>query len=105
MRLRNIYTIIGSVLVLLLWVLTDPDGGLLQHLTFGSSAIATIVILSKSILYVAVLHVTRKALFDYIDLGDLYDKAKETPQGAGLAIVGVGLFIVACAIVIYAATH
>jgi hypothetical protein len=104
MRFRNVFITLGSVLTIILWLLTDPDSGIVQNMSIGAGTLATLVILTKSILYVAVLHLTRKALLDYLDLESLFKKAKETPEGSGYAIIGVSLIMISVAITIYAAT-
>lgn len=104
MRFRHVYMGVGSALVLFIWLLTDPDVGIITHMGFGASTVATLVILLKSVLYVAVLHLSRKALMDYLDLEDVFKKAKETSEGAGRAAMGVGLITIAIAIVMFAAT-
>lgn len=103
MRFRHIYMIIGSILTLLLWLLTDPDTGFIQNLGFGASTVATIVILLKSVFYVALLHMSRKALIDYIDLKPYFDKALQTSEGAGRALMAVAIMMIAIAIVMLAA--
>ena len=104
MRFRNIFIGIGSLLVIILLLLSDPDGGLVQNLPFGAGTLSTIIILVISILYVGLLHYSRKALLDYLDLKELFNKAKLTPEGSGLAIIGIGLIMVSVSIVILAAT-
>lgn len=104
LRFRHAYTILGNLLVIALWLLTDPDTGLITNLPFGASTIATLVILLKSTLYITLLHVSRKALWDYLDLERLYTKAVQTPEGAGYATISVALSLIAIAIVILAAT-
>ena len=103
MRFRNIYTIIGSFLVIFLWLLTDPDGGLIQHMSFGASTVATLVVLTKSLLYVTLLHYSRKALFDYIDLSEYFENAKKDGD-SGEALIALAIFTLAIAVVIYAGT-
>lgn len=103
-RFRNIYMLYGSLLVLALWVLTDPDTGLIQHLPFGATAAANLLILSRVIMYVALLHVSRKAMFDYFDMEAALNKALTTADGAGKALIGFGLFNLAIAFVIFIAT-
>lgn len=105
MRFRHVYMGLGTFFVLVLSMLTDPDSGFIHALPFGAGTIATLVILLKSILYTGLLHMTRKGLLDYFDYEEFVNKAKETSEGAGHALVGVGLYIVAMAIVIFAATH
>lgn len=104
MRFRHIYMGLGSLLVILLWLLTDPDSGIIQSLPIGGSTIATLVILLKGILYVALLHLSRKALFDYLDMGKLFEVATRSPEGAGKGIIGIAIAMVAIAIVMLAAT-
>ena len=104
MRFRNIFIGIGSLLVIILLLLSDPDGGLVQNLPFGAGTLSIIIILVISILYVGLLHFSRKALLDYLDLEELFNKAKLTPEGCGLAIIGIGLIMVSVSIVILAAT-
>lgn len=103
MRFRNVYMVVGSSLVLLLWILSDPDLGLIQSLPIGASTVATLVMLLKTVLYVAALHLSRKALMDYIDLEVYFKKALGTSTGSGHALVAVGLINIAIAIIIYAA--
>lgn len=103
MRFRNIFIGIGSLLVVLILLLTDPDIALVQNLPFGSSTLTVLILLATSVLFVGVLHFSRKALLDYLDLAELFRKAKTTPEGSGLAIIGVGLICVSIAILISAA--
>lgn len=102
MRFRYVYMGIGSILVILLALLTDPDSGFIQNLTVGAGVVATIAVLSKVVLHVAVLHLSRKALIDYVDLEDYFLEALKSPQGAGLALVAVSIMMLSIAIIIYA---
>lgn len=103
MRFRNIFLGIGAFLVVLILVLSDPSAGVLSQLPFGGGALATLITLLIAIFYVGFLHVSRKALLDYIDLQQFFEKALETSHGAGLALIGVGLFLISIAIVVFAA--
>lgn len=105
MRFRYVFMALGSLIVMGAMLLTDPDSGFIQNLSFGASVVATLIILSKVTLYVAAHHFSRKAVLDYLRLDEFFTKAKESPTGAGLAIIGVGLMSMALAIVLYAATH
>lgn len=105
LRFRHSFMSIGSILVIFLWMITDPDDNIITHLPFGASTIATLVILLKSILYISLLHLSRKALMDYLDLKTVMDKAMQTSEGAGRVFMGVAIVFVAIAITIYAATH
>jgi hypothetical protein len=94
----------GTILTLFMWLITDPDAGLIENMTIGVGTVATLVILLKSVFYIGMLHISRKALLDYIDLGTYFVKALETPEGSGSAIIGVGIMMLSIALVIYAAT-
>lgn len=105
MRFRHTYMLFGTLFAILISTLSDPDSGFIQSLPFAASTVATIVILLKSILYVGLLHCSRKALLDYLDLEVFANKALETSEGAGKAMIAVALIMISIAIVIYAATH
>ena len=104
MRFRHIFMGIGSVLVLLVLLLSDPDSGLIKNMSFGAGTLTLIITLTISVLYIGTLHLGRKGLIDYIDLEQYFKKAILSPEGAGLAIIGVGLIMISIALVILAAT-
>ncbi len=95
---------LGSVLVILLGLLSDPDTGLVQNLSFGTSIVASLIILSKAVLYVTLLHLSRKAVMDYIDLEVYAKEAIKSPEGSASLIIGVAIYALAISIVIHAAT-
>jgi len=103
LRFRYVFLGIGSLLTILALLMSDPDGGLINNLPFGAGTLSIIIILITSILYVGILHLSRRALIDYIDLEQYFKKALVTPEGAGLAIIGVGLMMISVALVILAA--
>ena len=103
-RFRHVFIYLGGLLTIMSWVLTDPEIGVVQALPIGASTVATLLILLKSTLYVGMLHLSRKALFDYINLGEYFDIAKREPVAAGLALCSISIASVAIAIVMYAAT-
>ena len=105
MRFRYVYMGLGTLFVAILLTITDPDLGIITELPFGATFIANLAILTKSIIYVAMLHVSRKALFDYLDLEDYFKEAIKTPEGSSGALNATGLYAFAIAIVIFAATH
>lgn len=105
MRFRNVFVGVGSLLTVVLLLISDPDGGFVSNLPFGSATAATIVILASSILYIGLLHFARKGLFDYLDLEVFFKKALQTPEGAGYALIAVAIAMVAISIVIFAATN
>lgn len=104
MRFRDVFIGIGGILTIVVLLLSDPDGGMVQNLPYGSGTVSLLITLFISILYIGVLHVGRKALIDYIDLQEYFRKAIQTPEGAGMALIGVGTIMISIAIVILAAT-
>lgn len=104
MRFRNVFLLIGSLLTILVLFLSDPDVALVQNLPFGSGTLVILIVLVTSILYVGMLHLSRRALMDYLDLEQYFKKALMSPEGAGLALIAVGLMMTAISIVILAAT-
>jgi hypothetical protein len=96
---------VGSLVVLAIWMLTDPDLGIINNLPFGASTLATLVITIKAVIYVALLHLSRKALFDYIDMEYVFKKAMNTSGGAGYVAVAMGIVCLAVSILIYAAVQ
>ena len=104
MRFRHIFIGLGSLLTVLVLLMSDPDVSFVQNLPFGSGTLSLLIILLTSILYVGILHLSRKALIDYIDLEAFFKQALKTPEGAGSAVIGIGLIMISIAIVIHAAT-
>lgn len=104
MRFRNILLGLGGLLMVLILIMADPHGGVIAQLPFGSGALATFITLFTSILFVGVLHICRKGLFDYLDLEVYFKKALETSEGAGMALQAVAISMVAISIVIFVAT-
>src|ERR1700752_1698042 len=97
-RFRHTYMLIGGILVVILYILTDPNTGFIEDLPFGASTIILISTLLKSIWYIGMLHMSRRALLDYLDLKTLIARAEESPEGSGYAIIGVGLIMIAISI-------
>lgn len=103
MRFRNVYMFIGGALVLLLYLLTDPQNEIIQNIPLGASTVVLLGQLLKTIWFVAMLHASRRALIDYVDLQVLFRKAEQTSEGAAKAVIGVALIMIAVAIVMAAA--
>ena len=103
MRFRNVFLLIGGLLVIIIMLLSDPDGGLINNLPFGATTLSTLIVLVISILFIAMLHLGRRALLDYIDLSEIIKKAVQTSDGAGMVVIGVGLIMISIAITILAA--
>ena len=104
MRFRNVFLGIGSLLVVAVLLLSDPDSGLIQNLPFGAGTLSILIILVSSNLYIGLLHLARKALVDYIDLEQYFKKALMTPEGSGMALIAVSIMMLAISVVILAAT-
>lgn len=104
MRFRNVFVGLGSILTIILLIMSDPDGGFIQKLPFGAGTLSVIIILASSILYIGLLHVARKGLFDYLDLEVYFKKALQTPEGSGMALISIGLAMTSISLVILAAT-
>lgn len=84
-RFRNMFLVLGSLIVLAYLFVTDPNDGFSPIIFVGTLATPVIAVFFS--------HLARKALFDYIDMGTLYRKAKETATGAGLTFLGICIVI------------
>jgi hypothetical protein len=84
-RFRNLFMVGGSLIVMLYLFISDPNG--------GNLTLPFLAKLATPVIAVFFAHLARKALFDYLDMGQLYRKAKETATGAGLAFVGLCIVI------------
>lgn len=105
MRFRYVYMGIGSILVVLVMLAADPDGGIITGLSFGSRTLASLIIMLNIVLYVVALHLSRRALMDYLDLQQFIEKASQTPEGAGRVVQAVAIVMLALAVLIYGAVH
>ena len=85
-RFRNMFLVLGSLIVLIYLFVTDPNEG-------EGSLIVFVGTLATPVVAVFFSHLARKALFDYIDMGTLYRKARETATGAGLTFLGICIVI------------
>lgn len=85
-RFRNMFLVLGSLIVLIYLFVTDPNEG-------RASLIVFVGTLATPVVAVFFSHLARKALFDYIDMGTLYRKARETATGAGLTFLGICIVI------------
>lgn len=86
MRYRYILIVLVPLLVVAGLLLTDPDKGL----TTGMFLMA----LNVGFLAVAAAHVSRKGLFDYLDMQQLAEDSKTMP-GRGLVFLGVCVVLAA----------
>jgi hypothetical protein len=81
MRKRNYFLAGGSFLVLLFAYFTDPNGGALT--------LAWLQQLTMPVVAVWFAYIARKALFDYLDMGELFEKAKQSTVGAAIVFLGI----------------
>lgn len=79
-KFRYVYMSVFLVLALVANLLVDPRAGLITSLPFGAGLLATIVDNTKIIVYVGFFWLSGKALFDYIDLEDIYEQGKTSPE-------------------------
>ncbi len=73
-RKRNYFLVGGSFLVVLYLYLTDPNGGAMTAIFLQQ--------LATPVIAVWFAYLARKALFDYLDMEELYARAKESSIGA-----------------------
>lgn len=92
-RGRNRYTFTLTWFVVFLLFIVDPDSGLIQNLPFGASAIATLVVSLRPIIVITLIHYTRKWIFDYVDIGDIYDKVMASDNHVAQALFAMAMAI------------
>ena len=102
---RHQYLFIWPIVIVVLLILADPDSQLIQELPFGSGVITKFLFIVSGVIATALLHFTRKFLFDYdaADMEKLGLKARETPEGAGQYAIAISIQTLAFAIVIVGA--
>jgi hypothetical protein len=85
------------IVVLLVLFLMDPDGGLSLAVWLASFA--------KAFVVTACVHLIRKMFFDYpaADMERLFERAKSTPEGSGLALIALAI-IIAATMLLFAGT-
>ena len=97
---RFVYMIVFGMLLTVATLLTSDN---IIKLPFGAGVTTDMLYTLRTIVYIALLHMSRRALVDYIDLDEVFKKAIETPEGAGKVFIGVGLMMISVAICIFAA--
>lgn len=93
------FLIFGLVVATLVQFFTDPDAGVIQ-LAFGAGVVAKMSALPAIVYGVAALWLSRRALFDYLNLKSLAVKAGESSIGAALMHVAVALTAISISIVV-----
>lgn len=86
----------SAAVVSLLWW-TDPDG--------GQSTGLMLLGLWACIIAVGIAHLSRKALFDYLNLQQVADEARQSPTGAGLVFLGACIVIAALLLLVGRGVH
>ena len=81
LRPRNYLLVGGTLLIMSFLWFSDPNGGALTA-TLAAQ-------LATPVVAVWFAHLARKALFDYIDLGELVTKARESAVGAAIIFASV----------------
>lgn len=99
-RFRFRFMAIGMLMFVLAYVLTDPDLQLITNLSFGTALVAAVVPMLRGFLYLAFMHLARKAFFDYLDLEVAIKSALKTSTGAGLVVLAMGLYTLGFAMVV-----
>jgi hypothetical protein len=79
---------IFSLIIGVLWYITDKDTALISNLNSTSLALLGLI---TPVLVLTLAHISRKALFDYIDLKVVFENA----IGSGLVFLGVCLVLTA----------
>jgi hypothetical protein len=85
LRFRYLFLVGGTAAIVSYLMISDPNEGDLTLVFLAKLATPVIAVLFA--------HLARKALFDYLDMGTIYKKAKETATGAGLTFLGICIVI------------
>lgn len=102
-RPRVTYAILMILLVTITWVLADPDIELFANLKYGSTIIPLLLATTIAFLFTGIAHTLRKSLMDYVNLEELYNRAKTTATGAGLFALAVSIVFLSISFIIVAA--
>ena len=108
-KFRGAIFLFGNLVVLGILILTDPDLAIVSQLPFGASTLNLIINLAKMTLFVSVLNLCLWTILEAggeaAKLTNLFDKAGQTEQGSGLALISVALFAIAIAAILAAVIH
>lgn len=98
-RNRYLFLIGGALVALIASLASDPDHGL-------STALGGLALV-QAIWAVALAHLGRKALMDYpeADMRRLFAEARQSPVGAGLALVAIAIILVGLLMVFAPRAH
>ena len=98
LKFRHKFTIVGIIIALFALFGTEPGIDFI-NLPFGADVLAKLSGLPAAVFGVTILYVGIKGLFDFVDRGKIYEKAIETPLGAGLAMLSISVAMVAIALI------
>lgn len=84
---RNLALVALTLVLLAVKFVTDPTSGAVTY--------EFLIYLTTPILVVLAAHWLRKLLFPYVDMCELYDKAKTTAIGSSITFLGMCLFVMA----------
>lgn len=98
-RARNISTLL--VFTTILYVVSMPSTGVTDRFPVLGVIFTSFALLLGALLMMLTAHAFRKVFFNYDEnmMQVLYDKAKETSTGAGLAMVAVSICFYAVALI------
>ena len=102
LRPRSNFLIYGTLLVIFVLFLSDPDLGIIQNLGVGAGTITILISVLVAILCIVLLHLARKSIFDYqsADFDTLLERASRSPEGAGMSAIAVSIMTLAFAVVL-----
>lgn len=103
MKFRHIFIALTCMVSMLALLVSDPDANLLSQLSFGASTIRPIVAICAVFLYIGVLYIGRRGIMDFADFEKLYEKALESPVGAGLFAIAASIVMLSIAVAMIAA--
>lgn len=98
---RRSYTTTLTMIVICILFLVDPDSGLIQNLPFGAQALGNLISALRPVIVITMIHYTRKWIFDYVDISEIYGKVLASENYVAMAIfaLAMGIFTLAFSIV------
>lgn len=96
---RHYFAFFGTLIALVALFGSSPGAGLI-NVPFGADVIAKLSTLPASVFAVFFLHIGIWALYDYLNLKKVAEKAAESSNGAGLLMIAVSLSRLALAVAV-----
>lgn len=84
---RNILLVVLTLALIAVKFITDPSDGAITK--------EFLLYVTTPFLVVLIGHWLRKLLFPYVDMGDLYSKAKDSSVGAAIIFLGMTIIVFA----------